>query len=137
MTKNTKALKHLLDREAFLKASRLRTKEVEIPDVGVVLIQELTANQRLQYMSYMEMDASGKPQFSLEKQINFNKFIVSLSVITDAITCSRMFASAQDVPDLRQDVMETLVKSILVLSNILTDDTPPLAETQKTTSDTP
>jgi hypothetical protein len=135
MTKN-KALNQLMNREAFLNASKLRTKEVEIPDVGTVLVRELSAKERMAYLTYMELDKDNRPQFSIEKQVNFNKFILSLSVINNDVAGSRMFASAEDVPDMRQDVTETIVKAVLQLSGILAVETP-LVETPKETSTTP
>jgi hypothetical protein len=66
MTKN-KALNQLMNREAFLNASKLRTKEVEIPDVGTVLVREFSAKERMAYLTYMELDENNKPQFSIEK----------------------------------------------------------------------
>lgn len=135
MTKN-KALTHLLNKEAFLNASKLRTKEVEIPDVGTVLIRELNTAQRKEYLDYLELDKDNKPQFSIDKQLAFNKFVVSMSVINEDKT--KMFESLNDVPDLRQDAMDIIVKAILDLSGIITADVKaPLAETQKNISDMP
>jgi hypothetical protein len=129
-------LTHLMNREAFLKASHLRTQEVSIPDVGTVTVRELSTAQRKEYVEYLELDKDNQPKFSVEKQVDFNKFIISLGLIDE--TGSRMFASYKDVPELRQDVADAIAKAIMQLSGIIPQDAKlPLAETPKPTSDTP
>jgi hypothetical protein len=114
-------LKRLNTRDIFGQAAYLREKDVEMPEIGVVRIREFTAKQRLAYLEYLEMDANGKPQFSTEKQVNFNKFIVSMGVIGDS---GLMFRDLQDVPDLRFDVLETITREILTISNIIPTEVP-------------
>jgi hypothetical protein len=124
-----------MDREAFLKASKLRQQDLEIPEVGVITIRELTTGQRKQYIEYLELDKDNKPTLSIDKQVEMNKFIISLGVISE--DGSRMFASPTDVPDMRQDMADTIAKGIMVLSGILPSEVGMLPLTEKPTSDTP
>jgi len=102
-------------------AAKMRQKELDVPDVGAVLIRELTADQRREYIEYLEMK-DGKPTFGYDKQVVFNKFITSMGLI-DPDTGLRMFASMEAVPDLRSDALDIIVKNILILSGILPADT--------------
>src|ERR1035437_10127046 len=109
-------LKRLNTRDAFGQAAYLRETDVEMEGIGIVRIRELTAKQRLSYLEYLELDDKGKPQFGTEKQVNFDKFIISMGVEGD--NGQPMFRDILDVPDLRFDVMETLTEEIMVLSGL-------------------
>jgi hypothetical protein len=111
-----------LNRAGFITAAKLRQRELDVEDVGVVLIQELTARQRMDYIEYLEMK-DGKPSFGYDKQVNFSKFIASLGVL-DPETGQRMFTTSEDVPDLRSDALDIIVKNILILSGILPSEVP-------------
>jgi hypothetical protein len=108
-------LKRLSTRDIFGQAAYLREKDIEIDGIGIVRIREMTTKQRLAYLEYIEVDANGKAQFGQEKQVNFNKFIVSMGVIGDS---GPMFRDVADVPDLRFDVLETLTEEILIISGL-------------------
>jgi hypothetical protein len=113
----TKAnLKLLGTRDAFGKAADLRECDIELPEIGTVCIRELTAKQRLAYLEYLEVDKDGKAQFGQEKQVYFNKFIISMGVIGE--NGQPMFRDLQDVPDLRFDVSEKITEEILILSSL-------------------
>ena len=108
-------LKRLNNRDIFGQAAYLREMEIEIPEIGIVKIRELTAKQRLLYLEYLEIDDKGKPQFGQEKQVNFDKFIISMGVLGDS---GPMFHTIEDVPDLRFDVAEKLTEEILIISGL-------------------
>jgi hypothetical protein len=110
------ALAHLGNRDAFSKAAYLREKDVEIPEIGTVRIRELTAKQRLDYLEYLEVDKNGIAQFGQEKQVNFDKFMVAMGVITE--DGQPMFRDVSDVPDLRFDVLEKVTEEILIISDL-------------------
>jgi len=120
MTKGKKTELARLDRASFLAASHLRREDVALPDVGVVSIKEFTAPQRLAYLKYLEIGADGLPKFPPEKQVNLSKFILSLGCINE--DGSPMFASMDEVPEMRADYYEIIGKAILQLSGIIPAD---------------
>jgi hypothetical protein len=131
--KNTELIR--LDRASFLAASHLRREDVVIPETGTILIQEFTAPQRLAYLKYLEVGADGLPKFPPEKQVNLSKLILSLGCINDDGTL--MFASADEVPDMRADYYEIIGKAILRLSGIIPDEVADNLPNEKKTDTAP
>ena len=131
MAKNSD-LERLVSKQALLKASRLREKEIALDGIGVVRIRELSNAQRLKYLEYLEIGEDGKPHFPQAKQVEFNKFVIGMGVINGDSTKNDeqgdpMFPDG-DVPDMRMDIAEKITHEILVLSGILKD-----AEAKNTT----
>jgi hypothetical protein len=106
-----------LDSASLLAGSPLRREDVVIPEIGIVLIQEFTAPQRLAYLKFLEIGDDGLPKFKPEKQVLLSKFILSLGCRNP--DGSLMFESMDAIPDLRADVYEIVGTAILQLSGIL------------------
>jgi hypothetical protein len=122
MTRNAE-LERLVSKQKFIAAAHLREKELEIDGIGVVRIRELTTEQRKQYLEYLELGEDGKPHFAQAKQVDFNKFIVSMGLINgDEVRNGEqgdlMFPDG-NVPDLRFDVLDTISHEILILSGLV------------------
>ena len=131
MAKNSD-LERLVSRQKFIQASRLREKEIVIDGIGIVRIRELSTDQRLKYLEYLEIGEDGKPHFPQSKQVEFNKFVIEMGVINGDSTKNGeqgdlMFPDG-DVPDMRMDIAEKITHEILVLSGILKE-----AEAKNTT----
>jgi hypothetical protein len=105
-----------LTRQEILERLKLRQEEVEVPGGYHVLIQELTALQRLKYIEFLELGDDNKSKMAPEKATKHNKMIASLGCINDDGT--PMWASADDVPDLRDDAFEKINRAILKLAGI-------------------
>ena len=139
MAKNLE-LERLVSRQTFAKAARLREKEITVADLGIVRIRELDTAQRIRYMEYLEIDPdSGKPKFNQAKQVEFNKFVISMGLITGDSTKDNeqgdLMYPDGSVPEIRMDVADRISKAILYLSGILPDPEAKKTDTNPTTGE--
>jgi hypothetical protein len=118
--KNNHSELSILSRDAFVRAAHLEHKEVVIPGIGTVLVRGFTGPEYIRYIKYFEFDAERKPQWSDEKRMDFNKYVVSVGTINP--DGSKMFPNFESMPDLRPDVLRTLTMEIQKLSGLRNDD---------------
>jgi hypothetical protein len=117
-------IERLVSLEKLKAHAGLREKEIELPEIGVIRIRELTVAQRLAWLEYMEVGEDGKAHWSLAKQARGNQFIISMGVICGDVNRNgeqgdAMFKSVNDVPELRFDVLDSLAYEIMFLSGIV------------------
>jgi hypothetical protein len=129
-------LAHLMDRNAFVEAGRLRQEAVPLPESGALLVREFDARDYIEYMSYFKYDDKGEPSWAEVERMEFYKFVVHLGAINP--DGSRMFPAFSDMPSLRADFLRPAADCILRLSGLkkeVADNLPNAEGTSSITSE--